>query len=96
MRVLPFLLLPWLAACAGSAAHSAWGSGAPEFRDFLAADRDNSGKLSPQEAQAFPVVAQRFQRYDADGDGLIAWNELLRVGGVEEDRRRNYVVPSGP
>lgn len=91
MRSLLFSLLSLLlASCASDPADWPHGVSQLEFKDFLRADTDASGKLSQAEAQAFPAVAREFVRYDADGDGLIAWNELRRIGGMASERQPRY------
>lgn len=78
-----------LAACATGPAEP-FAGGLPDYQAFLQADADSSGKLNAEEAKAFPALAENFQRYDADGDALIAWNELKRVGRLDGDRRRSH------
>lgn len=43
---------------------------------FTAADKDGSGTLSKEEAQAIPFVMQHFTELDANEDGEISWSEL--------------------
>lgn len=43
---------------------------------FTAADKDESGTLSKEEARALPFVTPRFAQLDANEDGEIAWDEL--------------------
>lgn len=43
---------------------------------FIAADKDGSGTLSKEEAQAIPFVMQHFTELDANEDGEISWSEL--------------------
>lgn len=62
----------------------------PRFQDYEAADLDGSGQLNPAEAQKFPEVARQFERYDQDGNGQLAWNELRRGIGMDEERRALY------
>ncbi len=39
---------------------------------FARADKNKDGKLSPEEAQMMPAVAERFKQIDTDGDGAIS------------------------
>ncbi|HKY89495.1 MAG TPA: EF-hand domain-containing protein [Nevskiaceae bacterium] len=66
----------------------------PKFKHFEAADTDHSGKLSPQEAQAIPLVARYFREMDTDRSGDVSWQEVthLDLRAV----RRNEIVPPGP
>ena len=43
---------------------------------FARADKNKDGKLSPEEAQALPAVAERFRQIDTDGDGAISRAEF--------------------
>lgn len=90
MRISVLIAVSLLSACAADPAGWPQGLGQLEYKDFLRADTDNSGKLNAAEAGAFPAVAREFSRYDADGDGLIAWTELRRVGGMVGDRQPRY------
>jgi hypothetical protein len=50
-----------------------------DFQAFLGADADHSGKLDQAEARGFLPQGARFERYDVDGDGLIAWTEYQQI-----------------
>lgn len=43
---------------------------------FARADTNRDGKLSREEAQALPAVAQRFEKADADADGQLSRAEF--------------------
>ncbi len=43
---------------------------------FIAADKDQSGTLSKEEAQAIPFIIQHFKELDVNEDGEITWEEL--------------------
>ncbi|PKO41634.1 MAG: hypothetical protein CVU30_13210 [Betaproteobacteria bacterium HGW-Betaproteobacteria-3] len=43
---------------------------------FARADKNKDGKLSPEEAQTLPAVAQRFEQIDTDGDKFISRAEF--------------------
>ncbi|HEX6998193.1 MAG TPA: EF-hand domain-containing protein [Gammaproteobacteria bacterium] len=42
---------------------------------FPSLDRDENGRISPDEAQAFPALAERFAEVDGDGSGGIDVHE---------------------
>lgn len=44
---------------------------------FDRADKNKDGKLSKEEAESLPAVAQRFEAIDADKDGLISKAEYM-------------------
>ncbi len=44
---------------------------------FKRADKNGDGKLSKEEAENMPAIAQRFEAIDADKDGAISENEYL-------------------
>ena len=44
---------------------------------FDRADKNKDGKLSKEEAENMPAIAQRFDAIDADKDGSISKNEYL-------------------
>ncbi|GEM_PF-1688252 len=43
---------------------------------FMAADKDESGTLSKEEAPALPFAMRRFTALDTNEDGEISWAEL--------------------
>lgn len=65
-------------ARAQGAASSAQGSAsnAGSAAAFARADKNNDGKLSLEEAQALPAVAERFRQIDTDADGAISRAEF--------------------
>eukprot|EP01136_Pigoraptor_vietnamica_P009559 Opistho-1_new@3080 len=46
---------------------------------FQRADADRDGKLSRQEAERFPAVAQRFDQIDSNRDSFISLEEFSRA-----------------
>jgi hypothetical protein len=46
---------------------------------FQRADNNRDGKLSRQEAERFPAVAQRFEQIDTDRDSFISLDEFSRA-----------------
>lgn len=44
---------------------------------FKRADKNGDGKLSKEEAENMPAIAQRFDAIDADKDSAISENEYL-------------------
>ena len=48
---------------------------------FNRADTNRDGKLSPQEAEHFPAVAQRFELIDTDHDTFISRSEFSSAAG---------------
>lgn len=43
---------------------------------FVKADKNKDGKLSREECDALPAVAQRFEQIDADGDKFLSRDEF--------------------
>jgi len=80
-RALAGLALALAAGCAGP-------GGAPKddpmsFEEFLAADKNQDGKLDPEEAAAaLPALGRHFRRVDTDSSGYLSWAEVkaLRFG----------------
>jgi hypothetical protein len=46
---------------------------------FARADKNNDGKLSKEEAENLPAIAQRFEQIDVDKDGAISKAEYLEA-----------------
>jgi Ca2+-binding EF-hand superfamily protein len=46
---------------------------------FERADKNGDGKLSKEEAENLPAIAQRFEQIDADKDGSISKAEYLEA-----------------
>ncbi len=46
---------------------------------FARADKNADGKLSKEEAENLPAIAQRFEQIDADKDGAISKTEYLEA-----------------
>lgn len=46
---------------------------------FRRADRDNDGRLSRQETEHFPMLAERFEQFDRDHDGHLSRDEFQRA-----------------
>lgn len=44
---------------------------------FTRADKNKDGKLSKEEAESLPAIAQRFESIDADKDGFISKAEFM-------------------
>ena len=63
------LLTPYLAA-------SAEERGARMEAHFKAADKDNDGSLTREEAKAMPRVAKNFDAIDADKSGMVTLAEI--------------------
>jgi EF hand len=56
---------------------------------FFAADRDNDGSLSREEAaEALPQIARHFNEVDLNGDDVITINELAVAQAKAEERQR--------
>lgn len=70
-----------LALCGLSACQSGPGRFAgrfPEhrFEEFESADSDRDGKLSREEAAAFPEHQRFFDYLDSDASGFLSWQEF--------------------
>ncbi|MGA8514176.1 MAG: EF-hand domain-containing protein [Burkholderiaceae bacterium] len=46
---------------------------------FERSDKDGDGKLSREEAENLPAIAQRFEQIDVDRDGSISKSEYLEA-----------------
>jgi Ca2+-binding EF-hand superfamily protein len=46
---------------------------------FERADKNGDGKLSKEESENLPAIAQRFEQIDADKDGFISKKEYLEA-----------------
>lgn len=44
---------------------------------FERSDKNGDGKLSKEEAESLPAIAQRFEQIDVDKDGMISKAEYL-------------------
>jgi EF hand len=64
-------------------AAAAGGTPTPETARYLEAfdraDKNTDGKLSKEEAENMPAVAQRFEQIDKDKDGSISKQEYLEA-----------------
>lgn len=49
---------------------------------FQRADANKDGKLSRQEAERFPAVAQRFEQIDSNRDSSISLEEFVRAANA--------------
>ena len=48
---------------------------------FVKADVNKDGKLDKAEAQTMPVVAERFDKLDANADGFLSREEFAKAAG---------------
>jgi hypothetical protein len=87
MRSVLLLALLTLGTAAAVRAQNAPGAPIPANRAtpqdleaaFKRADVNQDGKLSRQEAERFPAVAQRFEQIDSNHDSLISLEEFSRA-----------------
>lgn len=56
-------------------------------------DSDRNGVLSPQESSA-AVLPARFEQVDADGNGSLSREELIRATDAAADRLPNLAIPA--
>lgn len=49
---------------------------------FMRADNDRDGKLSRQEIEHFPALAQRFEQIDTNRDSFISRGEFNQAAGL--------------
>lgn len=49
---------------------------------FMRADNDRDGKLSRQEIEHFPALAQRFEQIDSNRDSFISRGEFNQAAGL--------------
>ena len=64
-------------AATTDAAPAASADTAKALEAFNRADKNKDGKLSKEEADSMPAVAQKFAEFDADKDGFISKAEYL-------------------
>lgn len=55
---------------------------------FKAADKDNDGTLTKDEAKSMPRVATNFDAIDADKDGTVSEKEIHHFMMVEHQKRK--------
>jgi hypothetical protein len=87
MRSVLLLALLTLGTAAAVRAQTAPGTAIPPNRAtpqdleaaFKRADANQDGKLSRQEAERFPAVAQRFEQIDSNRDSFISLEEFSRA-----------------
>lgn len=54
-------------------------AGNPLDAAFKRADTNGDGRLSPKEAEHFPMLSQRFDNVDVDGDAFLSREEFDRA-----------------
>ncbi len=87
MRSVMLLALLTLGTATGVRAQTPSGAAIPANRAtsqdleaaFQRADVNQDGKLSRQEAERFPAVAQRFEQIDSNRDSFISLDEFSRA-----------------
>ena len=48
---------------------------------FIRADTNKDGKLDKKEAEMMPLIAERFDKLDANADGFISREEFAKAAG---------------
>jgi Ca2+-binding EF-hand superfamily protein len=84
ITIIPILLL---AGCVTAPTTS------PEQK-FKKADKDGNGTVSRMEATNM-IIANAFDMYDANGDGLVSEGEYVASGGTPENFRKVNKTGSG-
>lgn len=89
MRSVLLLALLTVGTAAAVRAQTAPGAAIPSNRAtsqdleaaFKRADLNQDGKLSRQEAERFPAVAQRFEQIDSNRDTFLSLEEFSQAAG---------------
>lgn len=55
---------------------------------FKAADKDNSGTLTKDEAKAMPRIAKNFEAIDTDKDGTVSEKEIHDFMKAQHEKRK--------
>ena len=95
LRLLTPITVTIVLACAGvsPAAHAA---DAPAAKaDRKKADRDGDGRISREEARAFPRLEKNFDRIDTNQDGSLSQEELASARQKAAERKKNPNAPAG-
>lgn len=48
----------------------------PKIPTFSELDADKDGQISRKEAEADHMLSERFNKFDANGDGYLVWSEM--------------------
>ena len=70
-----FAAISMLSACASQPPRAGEATALERERSFLGLDVDRDAALTRREARAFPLLKQRFERADANSDGLLDRDE---------------------
>ena len=54
---------------------------------FDEADKDKDGKISREEAEAFPYVLKKFDSMDTSKDGFLSWEEFVGHNRWKKDAK---------
>ncbi|MCO6442357.1 MAG: hypothetical protein J5I81_15070 [Nitrococcus mobilis] len=80
-------------ALAMSSAASAGGVGSSgtteQWTGFNKLDQNGDGRISQQEADAQPMLAERFKRLDKNNDGHLDHGEFSRFEAMERGKHRD-------
>lgn len=63
-------------------------AGAMHTTSFKTVDQDKDGRISQQEADAYPMLVDHFKRFDNDNNGKLDQAEFSRFETMEHDMHK--------